>query len=222
MPLSSASSFGAPIAARRVFAAARPFGARAVLVRRSSRSFSGLVAVPRVPAGSVPSFCARFAVACGVSVLVRRGPGGVFLPSVPVAPRSRRLARPVRPAAPPWSFRWGRAPVAVAGPAAPAAGPRVRVAGRRSAWRWSARAALVARGGRFARLARVLPVPARFRRPGLLARLAARRPACSSFVGAHGAAAASRRWPGGPRRVHPAVRAGLVAGSAQLAFSFAL
>ena len=167
--VSLASSFPVPPSSFRVLAAAWPLGVRAVLVRRSSRSFSGWVAVPRVPASSwgapLAAFCGSFAGRLGVPVFVRRGSAGSLLPSVPVLPRAvRRLARPAR-RVPPWACSWARVPVAVAGPApsffvassgrglwpGPAwPGPAVRCAGVRAAWRVSRRAALVRRGVRLA------------------------------------------------------------------------
>jgi hypothetical protein len=118
-----------------------------VLVRRSSRSFSGWVAVPVVPAGSVPSFCAAFARSLGVSVFVRRGPAGVFRPPVPVAsrPAVRRSVSVLRSLRAPLGVRWVVRPPAPALPSLPSG---VRWAGVRSAWRVSVRGALRRRGFR--------------------------------------------------------------------------
>lgn len=94
MALSSASvsRFGRPPRPSAVLASARSLGARAVLVRRSSRSFTGFVAVPVIPfsAWGAPlgEWCASWGARLGVPVFVRRSARGL-LPSVPVAPRSR-------------------------------------------------------------------------------------------------------------------------------------
>jgi len=109
VPLSSSSRFGAPLAARRVFVAARPFGARAVLVRRSSRSFSGLVAVPRVPAGA----CLRSAPA-SPSRAVCPSWSGAARRCLPAVGAGRPSLPPARsPGRPPRRCARSRAPLAV-------------------------------------------------------------------------------------------------------------
>ncbi len=135
-----------------VLAAARPLGACAVRVRRSSHARSGWVAVPAVPPAawaSLGPFCGGFARRLGLPVVVRRS-AGWLLPSVPVAVARRpRLARPARRApVPPWACSWSRVPEPVAVPPAPAA-PRL-ARGRVPGWRWSRRAWLRRAGVRFA------------------------------------------------------------------------
>ena len=98
-----------------VLAAARPLGACAVRVRRSSRARSGWVAVPAVPPAawaSLASFCGGFARRLGLPVVVRRS-AGWLLPSVPVAVARRpRLARRSARRLPvsPWACSWSRVP----------------------------------------------------------------------------------------------------------------
>ena len=150
-----------------VLAAARPLGACAVRVRRSSRSRSGWVAVPAVPSSawrSLAPFCAGFARRLGLPVFVRRSAGWI-LPSVPVEvtrrPRlARRSAR--RSPVPPWACSWARVPEPVAVPPAPAA-PRL-ARGRVPGWRWSRRAWLRRRGFRLARRPGLVRPAARARR----------------------------------------------------------